>query len=228
MDRSKVLKRWREHYKVVSNAEFPHPRIPRIRPTQGPEGPHQQITLDEVGRALKEMKSEKATGPDDLAVELWKSHHWSPERWLTRLFNKIIEGKETPDDWQRSTTIPIWKGKGNLADCANYRPIRLLSHSMKVYERVIANGIREIARVSINQCGFVPKCGTIDAIHAARLLIERHREKQKPLHIAFLDLEKAFDRVPHKVIWYALRDHGVPEEIINWVRLLYQEPRAGR
>ncbi|VDL78746.1 unnamed protein product [Nippostrongylus brasiliensis] len=71
-----------------------------------------------------------------------------------------------------------------------------------------------------------PKRDTTDAIHAARLLVEKHREKQRPLHIAFLDLEKAFDRVPHEVIWYALRKQMVPEELISWVRILYTDPRS--
>ncbi|VDO19292.1 unnamed protein product [Heligmosomoides polygyrus] len=39
-------------------------------------------------------------------------------------------------------------------------------------------------------------CGAIDTIHAVRLLLEKHREKQKPVHFAFLDMEKFFDRVP--------------------------------
>ncbi|EYC22092.1 hypothetical protein Y032_0018g3706 [Ancylostoma ceylanicum] len=52
------------------------------------------------------------------------------------------------------------------------------------------------------------------------------RKTQKPLHMTFLDLEKAFDRVPHEAIWYALRWHGVPEELIEWVRILYTDPRS--
>ncbi|EYC13502.1 hypothetical protein Y032_0043g752 [Ancylostoma ceylanicum] len=48
----------------------------------------------------------------------------------------------------------------------------------------------------------------------------------EPLHMAFLDLEKAFDRVPHEAIWYALRWHGVPQELIEWVRILYADPRS--
>ncbi|VDP20043.1 unnamed protein product [Heligmosomoides polygyrus] len=56
-------------------------------------------------------------------------------------------------------------------------------------------------------------CG-IDGTTA--LLIEKHREKKKSVHIAFLDLEKAFDRVGREVIWYALQNHGVPEELIGW------------
>ncbi|VDP25844.1 unnamed protein product [Heligmosomoides polygyrus] len=95
---------------------------------------------------------------------------------------------------------------------------------MKIFERIVDRRIRDVVQLSNNQCGFVAGCGTVDAIHAVRLLLEKHREKQKPVHFAFLDLEKAFDRVPREVIWYALRRHGVPEELIEWVRILYSCP----
>ncbi|VDP46650.1 unnamed protein product [Heligmosomoides polygyrus] len=87
---------------------------------------------------------------------------------------------------------------------------------MKIFERILDRGIREIVKLSANQCGFVSGCGSVGAIHAAHLLMEKHCEKQKPVHMAFLDLEKAFDRVPCEVIWYALRQHNVPEELIEW------------
>ncbi|VDP40560.1 unnamed protein product [Heligmosomoides polygyrus] len=51
-----------------------------------------------------------------------------------------------------------------------YHPIRMLSHSMKIFERIFDSRIREIVKLSDNQCGFVSGCGTIDVIHAARLL----------------------------------------------------------
>jgi hypothetical protein len=198
--------------------EFPHPPIPTAEPVQGPIQP---ITVNEVEEAIRAMKTGKATGPDDIAAELWKSRNWNPAVWLTQLFNRIAAEKKAPTDWSRSITVPIWKKKGSPADCNNYRPIRLLSHTMKIFERVIDRRIRDTVQLTSNQCGFVKKCGTID-----RLLIEKHREKQQPLHLAFLDLEKAFDRVPHDVIWFALRRSGVPEELVEWVRLLYQDPKS--
>ncbi|VDO89830.1 unnamed protein product [Heligmosomoides polygyrus] len=97
---------------------------------------------------------------------------------------------------------------------------------MKIFERIVDGRIRDTVQLSTNQCGFVAGCGTVDAIHAVRLLIEKHRDKQKPVHLAFLDLEKAFGRVPREVIWYALREHGVPEELIEWVRILYSCPKS--
>ena len=71
------------------------------------------------------MKSGKATGSDDLAAELWKLESLKPADWLTQLSNQIVKEKKTSSDWNRSTTVPICKQKGNPADCASYRPIRL-------------------------------------------------------------------------------------------------------
>ncbi|KAK6763360.1 hypothetical protein RB195_023894 [Necator americanus] len=118
----------------------------------------------------------------------------------------------TPDVWQTSVTVPVWKGKGDIADCTSYRPIRLLCHTIKVFERVLEARLRKIVSVSLNQCDFVKDCSTIDAIHAVRILLEKHREKNRSVHLAFLDLEKAFDRVPHELLWMSMRSHRVPEE----------------
>lgn len=84
---------------------------------------------------------------------------------------------------------------------------------MKIFERILDARLRQISTITANQCGFVKGSGTTDAIHAARLLVEKHREKKLTVHMAFLDLEKAFDRVPHDLIWHALRSHGAPESL---------------
>lgn len=86
---------------------------------------------------------------------------------------------------------------------------------MKIFERILDARLRNIVSITPNQCGFVKGCGTMDAIHAARLLMERHGEKRKKIHMAFPGLKKAFDRVPHELIWYALRAHGVPERMCS-------------
>ncbi|ETN86061.1 hypothetical protein NECAME_16499 [Necator americanus] len=83
---------------------------------------------------------------------------------------------------------------------------------MKVFERALEARLREIVSVSLNQCGFVKDCSTIDAIHAVRILLDKHRERNRNVHLAFLDLEKAFDRVSHELLWMSMRSHAVPEK----------------
>nr|CDJ96727.1 RNA-directed DNA polymerase (reverse transcriptase) domain containing protein [Haemonchus contortus] len=197
-DRRQTLKRWREYFANISTVEFANPAIPCAPPVHDPV---QKITVNETITALKQMKSGRATGPDVLAADMWKSKGWNPTGWLTEFFNQVVAEKKVPESWQQSTTIPTWKKKGSLGDCTCYRPICLLSHSVIIFERIVNSCIRDIVELTTNQCGFVAGCSTIDAIHAARLLLEKHREKRRAVHLAFLDLEIAFDRVPRVVIW---------------------------
>ena len=64
------------------------------------------------------------------------------------------------------------------------------------------------------QFGFMPGRGTTDTIFIVRQLDEKFLDKNKNFYFAFIDLEKAFDRVPRKVIWWAMRVVGVPEWIV--------------
>lgn len=119
------------------------------------------------------------------------------------------------------------RGQTTFTTCASpspttARPIRLLCHTMKIFEQESDQRLRSIVTITSNQCVFVKGCGTTDAIHAVRLLMEKHQEKNKKVHMAFLDLENAFDQVPHDLIWRALRLHGTSEEYVNWVQLLHR------
>ena len=106
--------------------------------------------------------------------------------------------------------------------CSSYRGIKLLDQVMKVFERVMESKIR--SRVSINemQFGFSPGKGTTDPIFIIRQVQEKFLEKKKELWIAFVDLEKAFDRVPREVLWWALRRVGVDEWIVNVIKAMYE------
>ena len=65
----------------------------------------------------------------------------------------------------------------------------------------------------------MPGRGTTDAIFAVRQLMEKHREIQKELHImVFIDLEKAYDRVPRQEPWRCMRDKGVREKYVMIVQ----------
>ena len=64
---------------------------------------------------------------------------------------------------------------------------------------------------------------TTDAIFIVRQVQERFLAKGKDLWMAFVDLEKAFDRVPSEVLWWALRSAGVEEWIVNVIKAMYSD-----
>ncbi|GJR62447.1 retrovirus-related pol polyprotein LINE-1 [Tanacetum coccineum] len=143
-------------------------------------------------------------------------------KWLTCLFNKIFSSAKMPDEWRLSEVIPIYKNKGDAQTCSNYRGIKLLSHTMKLWERVIERRLKMGTRVSENQFGFMLGRSTTEAIHLLRSLMEKYRERQRDLHMAFLDLEKAYDSVPLEVVWRSLIDKGTPMKYLRVIRDRYE------
>ncbi|GJT64962.1 retrovirus-related pol polyprotein LINE-1 [Tanacetum coccineum] len=132
----------------------------------------------------------------------------------------IFSSAKMPDEWRLSEVIPIYKNKGDAQACSNYR--KLLSHTMKLWERVIERRLRRKTRVLDNQFGFMPGRPTSEAIHLLRSLMEKYRERQRDLHIAFLDLEKAYDSVPRELVWKTLLDKGTPRRYSRVIKDMYE------
>ena len=102
-------------------------------------------------------------------------------------------------------------------ECGSYRVIQLLEHAMKVIEHVFERRIREKVKIDAMQFGFMPGKGITDAIFTVWQMQEKYGCKGKKLYFAFVDLEKAFDRVPREVTRGALRKAGVEEWLVKAV-----------
>ena len=104
--------------------------------------------------------------------------------------------------------------------------LKLIEQVMKVLERVVEGLIRQRVEIDEMQCGFMSGRGTTDAIFIVRQLQEKHLAANKPLYMAFVDLEKAFDRVPRDVIWWAMRKLGIDEWLVRLVQSMYKDVRS--
>ena len=97
---------------------------------------------------------------------------------------------------------------------------------MKVMEHILPTIIRTQVDIDAMQFGFMPGRGTTDAIFILRKVHEKYLAKHKDLYFAFVDLEKAFDRVPRKVLWWALRKVGVDEWLIRTIQAMYTNAKS--
>ena len=102
--------------------------------------------------------------------------------------------------------IPIHK-KGCRLPCSNYRGISLLSVARKWFGKVLNTRLRASTegRVMEEQGGFRAMRGCIDQVFTLRQVMEKGIEKRRELFKAFIDLEKAYDRVNRVKLWEALK-----------------------
>ena len=165
------------------------------------EVPCELINEKEVEEAIKGHESRKGRrtirGGGRNVESSWKERN---KKRLTELCNQVVREGAIPREWELSTLIPIFKGKGDPMECGSYRAVKLLEHGMKVLEGVLEKRLRQKVKIDDMQFGFVPGKGTVDAIFMVRQLQEKFLEKRKDLFFAFVDLEKAFDRVPREVV----------------------------
>ncbi|KAK3524746.1 hypothetical protein QTP86_002194 [Hemibagrus guttatus] len=219
-----VQRRWKEYFEEPMNEE--NEREKRVEGVNSVEQKVDKIRKDEVRKALKRMKSGKAVGPDDIPVEVWKCLGEAAVEFLASLFNRVLESERMPEEWRRSVLVPIFKNKGDVQSCSNYRGIKLMSHTMKVWERVVEARLRKVVEICEQQYGFMPRKSTTDAIFALRILMEKYRDGQMELHCVFVDLEKAYDRVPREELWYCMRKSGVAEKYVRVVQDMYERSRT--
>ncbi|KAI5726127.1 hypothetical protein M8J77_024147 [Diaphorina citri] len=218
-----IKERWKTYFEKLLNEENPRNVFEEGTPNEGMTA---EISREEVVLAVKKMKNGKATGPDEIPVEAWKSLGEKGIDILWKMMKQIYERERIPDEWRESEIVPIYKQKGDIQDANNYRGIKLMPHTMKIWERIVEHRLRAETEISKEQFGFMPGKSTTDAIFALRQLMEKYLEKGKPLYFVFIDLEKAYDRVPRSEIWRCMRQKGAPEKYVTLVRDMYKDAKT--
>ncbi|TWW67234.1 hypothetical protein D4764_02G0002750 [Takifugu flavidus] len=169
------------------------------------------ISGAEVAEVVKKLLGGKAPGVDEIRPEFLKALDVVGLSWLTRLCNIAWTSGAVPLDWQTGVVVPLFK-KGDR--------ITLLSLPGKVYSGVLERRVRRTVEpwFQEEQCGFRPGRGTVDQLDTLSRVFEGAWEFAQPVHMCFVDLEKAFDRVPRGVLWGILREYGVSGPLIRAAR----------
>ena len=175
----------------------------------------EDVSGEEVRTGLRKMKKGKAQGPHDIPVEAWIALGNKGVEFLVNFFNRFLREEKMPDEWSRSVLVPLYKGKQDIKECGNYQGIKLMSHTMKLWERIIEARIRKEVTIAEQQFGFMPGRNTTDAIFCLKMLLEKWTEGQKAVHCAFND------RVPKEELWECLRLAETSECYIKIIQDMY-------
>ena len=221
-DEERVRERWKEYFENLLNEEYPREQHQNGTPNQGLTV---GVTRVEVESAFRKMKNNKATGPDEIPVKAWRALGGKGVGLLWDLMIKIEEQEHIPDERRESVLVPIYK-KGDVQECQNYQGMKPLSHTMKIWERIVDKRVRGEVEVAEEQFGFMPGRGTTNAIFILRQMAEKYREKERDLHMVFIDLEKVYDRVPREELWRCLREKMVPEKYVLLIKEMFRDVKT--
>ena len=219
--------RWAEHFQNVLNRPDPGRSAviqEQRREFEMKKGP---ITCQEIEKAIKETKGNRAPGEDRITSDMLKADPTASAKCLVELFNIVWTKEEVPENWQKGIIIKLPK-KGDLSECGNWRGINLLSVPGKVFCRVLLHRIKaSVERIlREEQAGFRGGRSCVDQIFVVRTIIEQSLEWNSSLYINFIDFEKAFDSVHHATLWDILRSYGFPAKIINILSSMYANNRC--
>lgn len=224
-DMKEILARWREYFEdMLNTSQMQETEDPEYKAENEEHSEQEDFTVEEVKRATEMLKRGKAAGHDRITPEMLLNLGNSGFVILTRLFNTAAREGRIPADWEIGIILPIHK-KGNNRDCNNYRGITLLSVVAKIYERLLEGRLKRIIEPEIDesQCGFRRGRSVQDHIFAIKQMMEKKCTDN--IYLAFIDLEKAFDSIPRRLVWRSLEKRKVDSFLRRSITSLYRHTR---
>ena len=139
---------------------------------------------------------------------------------LTRLFNLSLTSGRVPEEWKCAQVSPVPKVAGTT-DYTQFRPISLLPVISKILVRHVQAYLLEWALteslISDDQWGFLFGRSTTGALVDTVDSWHRCLEKGNKVRTVFLDLKKAFDRVPHRPLLDKFRALNINPSVLQWL-----------
>jgi hypothetical protein len=179
------------------------------------------LYVQDVYQALCHLQTKKASGPDEIPAIVLRECRETLAWPLLLLFKKSLCSGSLPQDWRDAVVCPIYKS-GDKADPTNYRPISLTSITVKVMEKLICASIvdhlEKHGYLHNSQYGFRRQRSCQDQLLAYLHTLSKSLDAGLPADTFYLDMQKAFDKVPHRELLQKLeKQFGLTGQLLRWV-----------
>ena len=179
---------------------------------------NRRISLQEVKRAIKQLKPNKTTGPDNIPNAVILQGRGQMEIMLLYIINHIMETERIPQEWKDAEIISLYKGKGDTESMANKRGITLASNIGKLFERILNNRLIATLKFTDRHAGGRKERSTVDQLYLLKSIIEQANRSKKKLYITFIDIEKAYDKTWLDAVLYMLWNNKIRGKIWRLIK----------
>lgn len=180
------------------------------------------ITIEEIKKAIKNASSKSATGPDGISYKLLKKLSDKTLKHLANIFSNILKTRKFPEVWKEACVTMLHKNDKPRQLPASYRPISLLSCLSKIFERCLQKHI-VTKKLPNHQFGFRPKHSTTHQLTRIVQDATKNINQNWSGIIVSLDIEAAFDKVPHHEMILKLKKQKQPTWLIQLIKSYYQQ-----
>jgi hypothetical protein len=177
------------------------------------------VELNVVKSLVRNIRSSNMPGPDGVPPVVILKGGSDISLLLFNIYNLSFNTGVFPSQWKTSVIIPRHKG-GPIDEVKSYRPINHTPIVSRTLERIVKKFLIEYIEknqlIGSSQHGFLSKrsCMTchVDFLNK----VTSATDSGDAIIIILLDMQKAFDRVPHSHMLAKLQSIGICNPLLSW------------
>jgi hypothetical protein len=139
---------------------------------------------------------------------------------IAHLVNMSFSQSMVIDDWKIAMVTPIYKGKGDMEDLGNYRPISVICHFGKILEKVMLAQmiyyLNEHDFISQDESAYLKNHSTQTSLHRVTEDWLEAMNEGLITGICFLDISKCFDSINHDILLKKSACYGIRKHELKW------------
>ena len=176
--------------------------------------------ISDIIEAIDDIKPSAASGPDEIPVLLLKNCKEALATPISIIWSNSLSSGSVPSFYKFSHVFPLHK-KDSRALPANYRPISLTSHIIKIYERIIRKKL--VSYLEVNNFICDKQHGFRSGRSCLTQLLHHFDDVMDSItsdadfDSIYLDYAKAFDKVDHKLLLKKLQLYGIHPKLVKWI-----------
>ena len=183
------------------------------------------ISTNEINKAVRSLKNDKAVGIDQVNNEMIKASMSFIISPLKAIFNAILLYKHYPKEWKKGIIVNLFKS-GNILNADNYRGLTINSCLGKVFNTVLNNRLNDYLEkhqlISDKQIGFKKNARTSDHLFLVNTLFRKFLKLNKNVYICFVDFRKAYDSVWREALMLKLLRNGIRGNFFGVIHEMYK------